>query len=284
MRITDISLYSGSPQEAIEMLSFSLQPGDPGSKYIARSIVGLDAEEIVPRFYGVGLVTKPKYYDFKLKPRDIVIRVVLNPRFSIDESYSDIRDDLYRAISSSRTGQVVLHFHAEGTLVSRIFGFITKFEVSYFTQSPEVQFTVKCNDPMFRAINPVSYKPAELKTTNPVVIGDNISTAPHGFSMRLTFKATSTSFTVQDAAVPEWTFKITPSGGFAIGDILYFSSDYVDKYLYMIRSGVTTYLIDRLELNSIWPVIFPGTNNLHFVDIAKFDWNAFEFYPAYWGV
>jgi hypothetical protein len=282
MRVTAVEMYSANFEEAI---NFSLRDSDADSRYMVRTIIGLDAEEIIPKFYGFGLNTKPKYYDFSMKPRDVIIRAVLNPQFRVDETYSDIRDELYRAISANRTGQVVLHFKSGGSLMSRIFGMITKFEVPYFTKLPEVQLTIHCLDPMFRAINPVILAPADLGTVNPIKVPDSVSTAPHGFTMQLTFNATSASFTIQDVATnPEWKFVVTPLGGFLSGDVLYFSSEHSDKYIYMIRSGVTTQLADRVSPTSIWPVIFPGPNTFHFVDLAKFNWNTLQFYAAYWGV
>ena len=282
MRVTSVTLYADPGEEVI---TFSLRDSDPRAQYIVRNIVGLDAEELIPRFYGAGLYTKPKFFDVGIKPRDIVMRVVLNPRIRLDESYSDIRDDLYRAISATRTGMVTLHFNAGATTVSRISGFITKFEVPYFTQLPEVQITIRCDDALFKAINPVIFNPPDLKTTNPILIADSLSTAPHGFYMQLTFKATAASFTIQDVPTnPEWKFKIIPNGGFLSGDVLYFSSDWSNKYLYMVRGGVTTYLIDRIEPQSIWPIIFPGANSFQFVDIASFNWNSLTYYAAYWGV
>jgi hypothetical protein len=282
MRVTTVTLYAVPGEEVI---TFSLRDSDPRAQYVIRNMVGLDAEELIPKFYGSGLYTKPKFFDFGLKAREIVARIILNPRIRIDESYSDIRDELYRAISSTRTGQVTLHFNSGATTVSQISGFITKFEVPYFTQLPEVQITIRCDDPMFRGINPVEFEPADMKTVNPIIIADSLSTAPHGFCIELTFKAAAPSFTIQDVPTnPEWLFKVVPSGGFLIGDKLYFSSEFANKYLYMVRAGVTTYLTDRIQPNSIWPILFPGSNSFHFVDIASFNWNEVDFYPAYWGV
>lgn len=282
MRVTNVGLYAANNIEAI---NFSLSKSDPTAQYMVRTMIGLDAEDLVPKFYGFGLVNKPKFYDFGMKPRDIVIRVVLNPRFNLDESYSDVRDELYRVISATRTGLVTLHFNSGGTTVAKISGFITKFEVPHFAPLPEVQITVRCDDPIFRAINPVIYTPTELKTTNPVIVADSLSTAPHGFSMKVTFKATSPQFSVQDlASNPEWKFVVIPNGGFASGDVLYFSSDTANKYLYMVRAAVTTHLVDRIQPGSIWPVVFPGANNFHFPEIANFNWNELVYYAAYWGV
>lgn len=282
MRLTRMSLYASDLSEAI---SFSLRGADPEAQYIVRNIVGLDAEEIVPKFYGSSLATKLRYYDFGLKARDIVMRIVLNPNFGIDEGYSDVRDQLYKAISATRTGLIALHFLAGATTVAKISGFITKFESSYFVEVPEVQLTIHCDDPMFKAINPVDLDSSELSPTNPVLIADSLSTAPHGFMMEVTFKANVPSFTIQDVENnPEWKFKITPAGGFVTGDVLYLSSDYSNKALYMVRGGVTTQLMDRIDPTSIWPILFPGANSFWFVDLASINWNLVEFYAAYWGV
>jgi hypothetical protein len=282
MRVTSVSLYSPAQVEAI---TFNLRNPNPDDQYMIRAMAGLDSEELVPRFYGFGLQTKCKFYDFGMKPRDVVIRAVLNPRFILNESYSEIRDRLYRTISAARSGKVALHFQSGTTIVAKIEGFITKFEVPYFSETAEVQLTVRCDDPMFRAINSVKFLTADLRTTNPIIIPDSLSTSPHGFKMQVTFKANAASFTIQDVATnPEWKFKVIPNGGFLTNDVLYLSSEFTNKYLYIVRGGATTYLIDRIENGSLWPILFPGHNEFHFVDIASFNWNSIEYFAAYWGI
>jgi hypothetical protein len=282
MRLTSVDLYSPNFAETI---TFSLRSVDSSDKYMVRGIVGLDTDDIIPKFYGYGLKTNSRFYDFGLKARVIVMRIVLNPLFKIDESYSDVRDTLYRAISATRTGQVVLHFKSGGTIVAKIAGFITKFESAYFSELSEVQLTIRCDDPMFRAINPVRYEPDEIKTTNPILIPDSLSTAPHGFTMQVKYKTASAAFTIQDdLSNPDWKFKVIPSGGFLVGDELYLSSEFSNKYLYMIRGGTTIPLVDKIEPTSVWPIIFPGANLFEFLEIANFDWDALEHYAAYWGV
>lgn len=284
MRVTNVALYSSRYSEAAA-LDFTLKQQDKDSRYIARAILGLDAEEIIPKFYGFGLASRARFYEYGLKPRDIVIRAALNPKFYTNETYSEIRDELYRAISTTRDGIVMVHFRSGAATIARIPGMITKFEVPYFSQTPEVQITITCNDPIFRGLNPVIYKPSEMSVTNPIIIPDSISTAPHGFCFEVKFKATSPSFTIQDApSNPDWKFVVTPSGGFAVNDELYFSSEMSSKFLYMVRGSTTTHLIDKIQADSIWPVIFPGSNTFHFVDIAKFDWEDVHYSTAFWGV
>ena len=293
MRTTNVAMYSPNSTEPI---TFSLGDKLSSEQYLIRGIVGLDAEEITPKFYGFGSVSKSRFYNFGLKARDIVMRIVLRPRFNLGESYSDIRDNLYRVISANRSGLVTLHFNADATNVARVQGFITKFEAGYFNKEPEVQITIRCDDPLLRAINPVHIEPDDIEGLPAldypnVNISDTRSTAPHGFVMKINFKGTTKNFIMQDDPInPDWFFRIKHPDDdllvedFRAGDVLYFSSETSNKYLYMTRAGATYHLIDRILAGSVWPIIFPGENKFFFLEPATFDWEYFEYYPAYWGV
>ena len=281
MRVTGISLLSNEA----EAIRFDLRATTDSTPYLIRNIVGLDADEIIPRFYGFSKDGTKRFYDFKLRQRDIVMRIVVNPRYNLGENNAEVRDQLYKIISGTRTGKLELQFHSGASTVAQISGHMIKFEVAYFSKEPELQLTIRCNDPMFRGINPVYLEAADIPTTNPIVIGDSISTAPHGFSFQVTMTGTQADFVIQDTETdPEWDFKITPVTSFLAGDTIHFSSEFTNRYLYMIRSSVTTHLMDRVDPASVWPVIFPGFNEFHFADIASFDWDFITFDTAFWGV
>lgn len=282
MRVTGLELYAANLEEAI---SFSLFGSDRRADYEVRSILGLDPGDIVPKFYANNIAGDEKYYNFVLQPRDIVLRVILKPRYELDESYSSARDRLYRAISANRSGLVTLQFKSGGTTVAGITGSVRRFEAVHFTALPEVQLTIRCKDPMFKSVNPTLFEAADLPSANPVLLPDSLSTAPHGFSMEVVFTEAAASFTIQDVETdPEWKFKVTPSGGFLTGDTLYISSDYSNRSVHTVRSGITTHLLDKVEASSVWPIIFPGQNSFHFVNIASIDWNYVTYDAAYWGV
>jgi hypothetical protein len=288
MKITDVELYSNN----INFINFGVRKVSPSARFMIRDITGLDAEEIIPMFYGTGLETYGKFYDYGMKPREIVMKIALNPRFNLGEDYADVRDELYRAISSSRFGQIIVHFNADGTNVGKTTAQITKFETTHFAQLPEVQLTLRCDDPFFQSIDPVKYDIEDLNPSNvggplanPIIISDGLSTAPHGFQMEITFLASSAGLTIQDKSIDyEWKFSIYPSAGFTNGCKLYFSSDRINKYLYMTQGAVTTYLMDRIDVSSIWPILFPGTNSFYIPEIASIRIDKVEFYANYWGV
>ncbi len=52
----------------------------------------------------------------------------------------------------------------------------------------------------------------------------------------------------------------------------------------MDRSSVITQLVDVIAPSSVWPVLFPGANNLTIVEAAFLTVDSLEYYPAYWGV
>jgi hypothetical protein len=282
MRLTSVVILSSYNLETIE---FSVEEENAPSKYLVRQILGLDAEELIPKFYGTGIESGERFYDRSMRPRDIVMRVAINPNYSINESVSDIRDKIYRLISASRTGMLQLQFKDAGTFMAVINGMVTKMEVPYFTKLPELQITVNCPDPIFRSISPVSHDPADIETTNPIRVPDNASTAPHGLSFRVKFTSAAADFIIQDkASSPDWLFRITPTGGFAVDDELVFSSEYGNKQVYIDTLSGPVHLLDKISEDSIWPVVFPGDNDFYFIDLGDFDWMGFSYYSAYWGL
>ena len=290
MRITDLGLFSGE----IELASFSLLKESTRSTYMVRKITGLDAEEITPKFYAFGKTTGKRFYDFGLRARDIVMNIILNPNFGFSESYSDLRDNLYSGIAAQRSGLVTLRFNSGGATVSQLNGFVTKIEVDYFDNKPAMQMTFRCDDPMFRGLAPVKLVGAEIPPPNPLYIPDSQSSAPHGVLLNFTVTAAVNSLILQDAAAnPDWVFEVFPNPTvgtfavnpqFAVGDKIVLSSEYSDKYVYMIRGGVTSYLSDKITVGSIWPVIFPGQNALYLGTPAAFTVDQIMYYPAYWGI
>ena len=283
MRITDIALSSNDLK-----LPYLVSEPESTGQYIAKAIMGLDSDEIVPKFYSFGLNNNARMYNLSITKRDIVMRIALNPRRIINETYSDLRDELYKAIASNRSGEVQLNFYAGSTLIAYLSGFVTKVEVPHFSKVAEVQMTIHCTNPLMRAVNPVIIEPSQISTINPYVIAESLSTAPHGFKFNLKFTANTDIFVIQDALDPKWIFNVVPGliagqNGFLNGDVLYFSSDYNEKYLYFVR-GTTHYsIIDKIQLGSVWPVLFPGANEFYVLSNG-FVWNEISFYAAYWGV
>lgn len=286
MKLTNIALYSNN----VEVANFSFR--NPGSvnPYVAESIVGLDADEIVPKFYGVSAADSQKYHTLSLNKREIKVLVSLRPDYAQNKTHSDLRDDLYKAIASSRTGTIQLRFNNAGTTVAAISGFVTKFESPHFTKTPQVQMTIACDDSMLRALDCIVVDETYLGVTNTIVDPD--STAPHGFKFNMIVDEIANELLIRDFVVvdvdPKWSFEIIYD--FLVDDELFFSSEIGDRYLYIIRGVSTIHLIDKITPGSMWPILFPGANDLQFDltvtagGVSGFSWGSMTYYPTYWGV
>ena len=283
MKLSNIALYSNDS----EIASFSFR--DPGgvNPYIIKGITGLDADEIVPKFYGVSSDASKKYHTLSIPNRELSFYISLNPMFTSGKSYSELRDDLYRAISSSRSGVTQVRLNDSLTTIAAVSGFITSFETNHFDQSPTVKITVWCDDGLLKGLSPI------IVDTTPwlepyFTIVDSYSTAPHGFKFKSTFVDQPDSYVIQEDPASGWTFTITPGligglTGFEVGDELYFSSEADNKYLYIIRSATTIHLLDKIVPGSSWPILFPGTNSFS-TSLDTVTWDEVSYYPTYWGV
>jgi len=287
MDISSIVLSKDIAGGSATLCTLSLDNTSYSDPYIIRNITGLDIDEITPRLYGTGAVSGTKFFNMRQKPRSIAIRIILNPNFATLQTHAMLRDELYKAISSDRGSKINLSFMSKfGPELAMIEGFITKFESDVNTLTPEVQLTITCEYPYFRKRYRTSATTG-LSTTAPVII-DNSSTAPHGFRMMLTFTSTvlslTPSFKIQNSSNADWKFEIL-GFGFANADQLYFSSEDDNKYLYVMRSGVTTNLMGYLTANSQWPIIFPGTNAFSISGTGSlFTYSLLDYYETFWGL
>lgn len=268
MRITSVALIPAGSASACELSFRDLTRKSP---YNVKTIVGLDADEIAP---GAHLLEK----------RDIVMRISLNPDATENDTYSSLREDLYKLIASSRTGIVQLQFKNGAVVVAVISGFLTKVEAAHFDKEPDVQLTLSCtDDPMLRAPVPISF---DVVAVDPslTVVTDDISTAPHGFTFELAFGFALASLVITDPEDSSWFFTVTPAGGFVTGDVLHFSSEHNNKYLYIQRGPTVIHVGEAILSGSSWPTIFPGENRFAIANAANLDWVSMRHRPTYWGV
>lgn len=277
MRLTSVEIH---PANSSNFAVLSFQDFRRQNPYNVKTIIGLDADEITSRYYGG---SASKFYNLSLLKRDIVIRIELNPRFALNESYSDLRDSMYKMIASSRSGILDIHFKNGVNTIAKLSGFVKKFEAPHFTQTPELQLTIECKDPLLKAPTRTT---VDVTGLDPALttIQDNLSTAPHGFMFEVSFLGALATFSIADPNDASWVFEVSPAGGFLIGDILHFSSEQGEKFIYIERGLDTIYLADVITSGSVWPILFPGDNVFAIENPASVQWDAISYCATYWGV
>lgn len=279
MQVTSLEIHSAP---TIPPFLLSYRDTYSNNPYLVKAVIGLDASEIIAKYYGSGGGSGQKYYNLSITKRDVVIRIGLNPRYEQDETFSHLRDEMYKIISSTRTGLIQIRFKNGSEVVGVVSGTISKFEASHFSETPEIQLTVECKDPMLRALDPIDVDVLNHDPENTIVL-DNSSTAPHGFKFAVKFLSNQPSFMFKDTT-DDWEFNVdlTDLGGFFKDDVLYFSSEHNNKELYMVRGSTTIQLADKIVPGSMWPIIFPGVNNI--ICSPGLAWVYLTHYPTYWGV
>lgn len=286
MKINNVDLYCACSNH---VLNLSFRDPSASNPYNVKAIYGLDADEIVSNYYATGSVSENPFYNMSLKSRDVIVRIVLNPNYSIGETVSDLRDNLYRAISTNRAGQVSLRFKDDGVEQASISGFVSKFEAAHFSDTPEIQLTVSCMNPMLKAPNAEIINGADLHSSTPT-FNDLVSTAPHGCEMVFTFTESTTLFELKDANVPDWSFKVAPpviltDFEFYAGDDLHISSVDKKKNVKLFRGGpLALQLADKVIPNSVWPTVFPGENKFVLGDPTKYQLSTLSHHHTFWGV
>lgn len=283
MKFNTVDLVSS---DSTTIFTMSFQDPTLNNPYILKALLGLDVEEITTRYYGKSGSGNP-FYTMNVGPRTVVIQVSLNPNYAINETVATLRAEIYKAISSSRTGALSLRFMDGDMSVALLKGFVKKVEVEHFSSKPDLKITLDCSrDPLLRS--EIEYFiPVLFDNPNQAVIEDFVSEAPHGFKMELSCSGPVASFALSDTVPHPWSFTITPGtingvSGFVPGDILHISSEDNNRYVYIVRSGIEVHLANKVLPGSIWPIMFPGLTTFGKTD--DFDWETISYRQAFWGI
>lgn len=312
MNIDEILLITPGDPEAdpvvpdVTHATLSIHEATQTDPYIIKGATGLDADDIFQinagyfqNFFDGGSITD--FYESMLKERIVTLLIKPNPDYTSNQRVGDLRDSLYRAISYSRTKELELRFRGDvpvedypGTFeignIASLFGKITKLENNLFTDESEVQITFDCSDPFLRSNTYVNLFNPYINPAEPIW-SDNVSTSPHGYQIDFQFINSEDHFGLYP----------TNGGTFIIDydfesfDTLFISSEYNNRYVYVIRfvddDPVTIYLNDKIRPGSVWPIMLPGETHVRLKGPFEYDVDYFvavtteiRYKTAYWGV
>ncbi len=282
---------------------------DPGNRlrYQVRSLTGLDADEIINHFVGNTADGANSFNIPTLVKREVPLLLGLNPEWGENQTFSDLRDDLYRLIGACPSGMVWIRFnygppqdeedisHVRAVLLGRI----SKVEANHFVDRPEVQLTITAEDyPMLQAptLTEVENPPWVERTvltpggTKAIHLIDEVSTAPHGLFAQFEFTASTTNFKMEGLGYLDGLVFEIDGFSFQAGDVLYLSSQPENRYAYVVRNATNIHVVDKMTAESVWPVMQPGSNFYTWFTgtsegtNSKADCNQFAWLSTFWGV
>lgn len=280
MKIDSIEITSGSGLSIVSYLDTRART----DRYVLTGATGLSVDEIQNLGYTATIGnTYTRFQSMAPSKRVMVFKFRLNPKWELMDSYSSLRDHLYKMISGSRDGRVTVAFRLGPVVVAEALGSVAKFENDLFSNNQEVTLTIECQNAIFSSPESVLVD-TETMPSGTIQITDSLSTAPHGLYLRgVCVGEPFPYFAIVDEAYT-WMFWLSLSsiGGFIAGDIITISNVGSDKHISLERDGNTYNVAQVLLPSSVWPMIFPGENS--FVHSGTVDWEEVSYKHTYWGV
>lgn len=278
--------FTGMRFDGISSAIFKLVDTQSFDPYVIKDVKGLGPPEINVSI-STPLRSKAWHQNTFVNSRQIVVRIGLNPNYAIGKTVDALREELYWMIEGEGALGVMITVLNGDKDICNVLGFVSNFEPSIFSKTPELQITFDCLGGTLAAADEV-----ELPFSNNTALITSLGTARAACSVELRFTNVVTSVQLSR----RFNYAITPKETFALsgftylpGDILIIGSPNGDKTVTLIRYGGEFNQIAYLVPNSKWPNLDPrGVNILSALESELIEGNVaiskVVYTPQFWGV
>lgn len=265
-----------SPYASPTVIDLPLVGLSQSSNFILKSVTGLEPPDI-----DVGVKTTLDnagiFQNVRPQNREIVMLIRLNPTWSLGQTVSDLRAQLYNMISIDGNPTTIEIRYAGATILQTT-GWVKKFEASIFAPDSEVQITFGCYIPFLVPPGVTNVSFTGLSKTAPVIT--NPGSAPSGFLMEITLTgAQAGGFTLTD----DRGNKLQITYAFLSGDKITINTIAGSMAVSVLRSGTTTNLVQYISSDSKWLQMHAGVNTFT-TSFSTFNWTTLLYIPFYWGI
>jgi len=283
MKIDLIMLCSDNMASLIPLKLNGFSPSD---KYQVKGITGLDAQDLFHTFFNDGNGIRSSA---KLRNRELAIKVALNPDFSAGESYSTLRDNLYRLTYSDITNELLVLFGLKNEIKAGLWVSVTKIENDISGKEQDVVLTMPCSHPYL--LGPINNVDVTGFNWYGFEVNDMVSTASHGFDIKLRLTRNST-YNQFDFLVNNVNFGVGAPFALMENDTIQIITWYDYAAKRNIKSVTVTNASGEHSLignisgaNGIinWPIMKPGVNTFRF-NTSELEVVHFKYVPTYLGV
>ena len=291
MEFTGLTLYLVPQEDWIagsKVLDLPLYTIDQTSKYILKNAENLSAGDqsiILGDAYGASTFLQ----HMAANPRDIILRIGLNPNYAIGETPGSLRTELYTYMSPVRSRAVRLNVVGDDEI--SITGYISKMESDVFSQSTDVYVTIKCSMPFFRTTRQILTSPVG-DTINQSFTVDAKGTAFTAFIFEIwPNQPIHGDITISADTTPE-QLKLTNIAGLITQpsyDTIHVRTDVIDPHIIRRINGSPfeddgDNLINYLTYDSNFFVLPPGQSTIT-IDLPNpYTLNSLILVEYYWGV
>lgn len=285
MNITGIRLRAGDRiWNKPNTITFPLREVAEDYPYILVASTGLGPpEELTPAvqdFHMFGAQAGTANVHMVSERREVVFRVGLNPNFGSEQSYSSLRDEIYKLIASDSQGYVTLELLNGNTLVAYAVGRFGRVEATHFVEQPELQVTIRFEkeNVVFRGDETIV---APSFGNSPLALVYE-GTAPTPMKIKSSFYGNRNDWYIRDIIGPNWTFMVIYD--FLTGDELEVDTDSTNFHVLLTRNSVTTEITQHVVAGEAFvPLIYPGVNNYDWPN-SGYAIDEISYLNRYWGI
>lgn len=230
---------------------------DGSTPYIVKNVDGVDPVKATISTTSYANQDGGFYQSARTEMRNIVLTIGYRPDLTSGMSIQEIRRSMYSVFDPK--ARIKLRFIDTDEAPVEIEGFVESHETSIFSRDPEVQISILCPDPYFKAIRPVTIS----STNNNPVYTSYLGTAETGFLFEL-FVNRNVEGTLLRAYINDDNYYDIHYGGSLVsGDVLSISTERANKFVRRTRGGETLSVLNGITRGQLSMVISPRTDRLY---------------------
>jgi hypothetical protein len=198
--------------------------------------------------------------------RNIVLTLGLNPDFAIPQDMATLRAILYQYLLPELW--VKLRFYSNINPEVDAEGYVESFEPNIFSEDPEIQVSIICPDPDFVESN-ASLGSGVVDDGTASFEFDYPGSVPTGLELQIESAVANTDYTgsILVTLISQGVTQVFSVDPVTIDALQYFKLSTVRgkkrAQSILVADGTLTNLLPYVSTTSVWPVIMPGTNELH---------------------
>lgn len=256
-------------------VNFSLHQTDPNDSYILKEGEGITAPEFNMQIKNT-LYQGGVFQNRQSLNKQIVLSVLLNPKYGAGETVKSLRQNLYKMLTPRWNRAIKVQLLLSGAVVAEIDGHVSGMPMNPFSKEPIVQVVVDCLSACLFAPTPVNYLPE-----SPLGLQiDYEGSAPVGFWMQVVFNDVVPNFEIRHYGnVLE---KIRLNYTFVANDVLTIDTRPGLRSVTLARGGISRSVLSAYSTDSKWIEIYEGINEFT-MNTSAFNWSGVTYIPQWWG-